>query len=76
MAFYQQAKDDGHNHVHVYLKRFRPYQAEGRYQSEAEALSVDDGVLKMLARLDVPVIHATPEEDDLKRVLKDILKGQ
>lgn len=73
-AFYQQAKDDGHNHVHVYLKRHRPYQAEGRYQNEQEALAVDDGVLKMLDRLDVPVIHATPEEEDLKRVLEQIRK--
>lgn len=74
-AFYQQAKDDGHNHLHVYLKRFRPYQSEGRYQSESDALSVDTGVLDMLSRMDIPVIHATPEEADLKRVLEDIMKG-
>jgi hypothetical protein len=73
-AFYQQAKDDGNNHLHIYLKRHRPYQAEGRYQNEQEALSVDAGVLDMLSRLDVPVIHASPEEADMKRVLELIQK--
>ena len=27
LAFYKQAKDDGHNHVHVYLNRNLPYKS-------------------------------------------------
>lgn len=74
-AFYKQAQDDGHRHTHVYLKRHKPYKAEGRYQNEDEAKAVDEGVLKMLERLDVPIIGSTPEESDLQEVLHLIQKG-
>lgn len=77
-AFYKQAQDDGHRHVHVYLRRHKPYQAEGRYQNEQQALEVDDGVFKMLAKLDAPakdVFTCSPEEKDLRDVLWMIQKG-
>ncbi len=77
-AFYKQAQEDGHRHVHVYLKRHRPYQAEGRYQNEQEALQVDDGVFQMLSKLDAPakdVFTTSPEEKDLRDILWMIQKG-
>jgi len=76
VAFYQQAKDDGHNHLHIYLQRNKPYKAEGRYQTEEQALAVDTGILEMLDRLGEDIIHASPEEADLQRVLDLIQKGQ
>jgi hypothetical protein len=75
-AFYQQAKDDGHNHVHVYLKRFKPYKAEGRYQTEEQAISVDKGVLAMLDRMGEQVIEASPLESSLQKVLNTIQNDQ
>ena len=72
VAFYKQAMDDNHRHVHVYLKRHKPYKAEGRYQTEEQATAVDVGVLDMLNELDVPMMHSTPEETDLKAVLAQI----
>lgn len=68
-AFYQQAKDDGHQHLHVVLNRTLPYQAEGRYQTELQALGVDEGVQKMLQRFDVPIIHSAPDNDILIKTL-------
>lgn len=71
-AFYKQAKDDGHQHVHVYLKRNLPYKAEGRYQTEDQAIQVDEGVLTMLNRLDVPILFSTSGQDHLRDTLATI----
>lgn len=69
-AFYQQAQDDGHQHLHVMLSRTMPYQAEGRYQNQEQALAVDVGVKKMLQNFNVPLIGAAPNEDTLTQTLK------
>jgi hypothetical protein len=47
-AFYQQVADEGHTHYHIFLKRTKPYLAEGRYQTESEAKDIDTGVKQML----------------------------
>ena len=68
-AFYKQAADDGHQHIHLMLKRTRPYNAEGRYQTEEEALQVDTGIKEMLQKLEVPVMDTGTEPKDLDRAL-------
>lgn len=68
-AFYKQAEEDGHQHQHVMLKRIKPYQADGRYQDEEQALSINRGVAEMLERFRVPIIHSAPEEAALINVL-------
>lgn len=72
LAFYKQAKDDGHNHVHVYLNRNLPYKAEGRYQTEDQAIQVDEGVKKMLIRLDVSIIYSPTGQNWLEATLSAI----
>lgn len=74
-AFYQQAVDDGHRHVHVRLQRDRPYRADGRYQNEQQALEVDHGIESMLKRLAVPQLVCTPNEEDLRGLLLKIIEG-
>ena len=69
-AFYQQAKDDGHQHLHVMLSRNKPYNPEGRYQTEEQALSVDKGVREMLSKFKVPILTAFPAEESLQNVLE------
>jgi len=71
-SFYQQAQDDGHQHIHIYLMRDRPYKAEGRYQTEEQAIKVDAGVAEMLTQLNVPFIYCSPQEDALKNLLTTI----
>ena len=75
LAFYQQAKEDGHQHLHIYLKREKPYQAEGRYQTEEQALEVDRGILQMLIKFDIPIINAAPNETSLDNTLQNIQQG-
>lgn len=74
LAFYQQAKEDGHNHCHVRLERDKPYRADGRYQTEQQALEMDRGIDTFLQRLDVLQIVSRPEEEDLRKVLHLISK--
>jgi hypothetical protein len=75
LSFYQQAAEDGFKHVHIFLKRTKPYSSEGRYQTEAEAVEIDSEVRKLLVDLKIPVIDCVTEELDLRNVLNKI-KGE
>lgn len=68
LSFYRQGIEDGHNHIHVMLERNKPYQGEGRYQTESEAKEIDVGVQQVLSNLKFPMVHSTPDEDQLKLV--------
>lgn len=72
LSFYQQAQEDGHHHVHVFLKRNKPYLSEGRYQTEAEAVELDTGIKDMLTRLNIPFMESYPDEQDLLKTLSEI----
>lgn len=77
-AFYQQTLDDGHEHYHVLLTRTKPYVAEGRYQTEAEAKEIDKGVAKMLFELEAKgmgkVIECSSDSAFLKSLWEQIKK--
>lgn len=47
-AFYHDAAVAGHTHHMVKLSRFHPYVPSGRYQTEVEALKIDDALEKAL----------------------------
>ena len=68
-SFYQQAAEDGHQHLHIMLNRIRPYIQEGRYQSESQAHAVDDGVVSMLHNSGITLVNANSDEDSLKEAL-------
>lgn len=75
MAFYEQTLIDGNQHYHILLHRAQPYDPAGRYQNEEEALSIDDGVERMLRHLKIPnVIHCKSTEEELKKVWDNIIK--
>jgi nicotinamide riboside kinase len=74
MAFYRQAIEDGHKHVHILLERNKPYASEGRYQTEAEAREIDAGVQKLLNEHKTPYICSTPDEEELSQVLADLVR--
>jgi nicotinamide riboside kinase len=72
LSFYRQGVEDGHKHIHVMLKRNKPYASEGRYQTEAEAKEIDEGVHRVLADLKMPIVESFPDEPDLMKVLETI----
>lgn len=72
-AFYTQAEHDGHKHIHVFLKRTKPYNPEGRYQNEDEARQIDNTLLELLKRSGVPLRMADCDEAELGKLLVDIM---
>lgn len=72
LAFYHQAAEDKHRHVHVFLKRSKPYVAAGRYQSEDEAKEIDIGVRRMLKDLRFPTIECDTDESSLRKMLEGL----
>lgn len=72
LAFYRQAAEDGHKHIHVMLKRNKPYISAGRYQTEAEAVEIDHGIQRVLDDLKIPILSSIPEEKDLLQLLNQI----
>jgi hypothetical protein len=71
-AFYNQAENDNHKHVHVFLKRAHVYNPNGRYQSEAEALQIDIGARKLLTDLDIPYIECNSDEKSLAELIETL----
>lgn len=74
LAFYQQAEEDKHKHIHLFLKRIKPYIGEGRYQTEDEAKEIDVGVKSLLDEFNLPYLESPTDEKDLKQILIDIQK--
>lgn len=71
-AFYDQAKVDSFKHVHVLLKRAHAYNPHGRYQSEEEAIQIDNGVRKLLSDLDMPYVECNSDEESLADLLNKL----
>jgi len=75
LAFHRQTIEDGHKHYHVVLHRTKPYVKEGRYQTQEEALVIDDGVERMLRHLKMPgVVHCNSDEASLKALFEQIMR--
>ena len=74
LAFYRQAAEDGHKHIHILLTRNKPYLSEGRYQTEEEAKEIDSGIKRLLGQYDlkVPHIECVADEPDLLKLLDRI----
>lgn len=73
LSFYRQGADDGHNHIHIMLKRTKPYKGEGRYQTEDEAREIDAGVKRLLDDLRVPYIESGSDEEELMKVFTKLV---
>jgi nicotinamide riboside kinase len=72
LSMYRQAVEDGHKHTHIFLKRIKPYLAEGRYQKEEEAKEIDVELKQLLQNLKVPFIEIPASEEELKKTLTQI----
>lgn len=72
LAFYRQAAEDGHRHVHVFLRRTKEYVAAGRYQTEDQARGVDVEMRRLLTDLRFPVVECDTDEASLRELLTDL----
>lgn len=53
-AFYEEVAAQGHRHVHVFLRRSKPYDPRGRYEDEATARSMDGELRQLLRDFELP----------------------
>jgi hypothetical protein len=77
-AFYRQAYADGHRHYHVFLNRTKPYQQEGRYQSEDAAVKIDTDlrvIVGMIFKYDA-VIDCETSEQGIKQLINKLFKSE
>lgn len=72
LDLYRKAALDGHSHVHVLLRRSKPYNPAGRYQTEAEARGIDGAVAALLAEHEIPFIQCGTEEAELLALARDL----
>lgn len=72
-AYYKQAEDDGHKHIHVFLKRTKPYLAEGRYQTEEQARQIDPEVRELLVEQGITFVEVDVGEQELTNLLAEIV---
>jgi hypothetical protein len=73
LSFYRQAQEDGHKHLHVFLKRTKPYLSEGRYQTEEEAKEIDSGIKHVLQGFRLPILESDADETELLKIYKKIV---
>jgi hypothetical protein len=73
LSFYRQAAEDGHQHIHIFLERTKPYLSEGRYQTEHEAKEIDFGIKQLLKDLKIPVFECPAEKEDLAELLNKLV---
>lgn len=63
----------GHIHKHYLLKRYYPYQNEGRFQSEEEAYKIDEQLERFMREHGLPSIKVSAKDDiALNAILKDL----
>lgn len=72
LSMYKQAAEDGNKHIHVFLKRIKPYLAEGRYQKEEEAKEIDVELHQLLQNLKISFTEIPASETDLAKMLSKI----
>lgn len=71
--YYKQAAEKGHKHVHVFLRRSKPYNPAGRYQNEDQAKDIDTSVKAMLTDLGISYIESDTWESALDETLEKLL---
>jgi len=55
--------------VHIMLKRVKQYNAAGRYQTEAQAKEIDDGIKEMLRKLEIEFHEVIADVEVASRIL-------
>lgn len=73
-SFYAAAAEDGHQHLHVFLTRSKPYDARGRYEDEATARQMDGEIRDMLIELGYAYTVMPTTPDAVREYCDNLLK--
>lgn len=71
-SFYDHAEAQGHHHVHVFLHRTKPYNNQGRYQTEVQAKEIDNELVDFFIGLNMSIVPSGTEPGQLENLLKNL----
>jgi hypothetical protein len=74
--FYDQCRHDGHDHVHILLRRIYAYDQKGRFQNEEQSREVDRALEEILKQLGVNFAIVDPVEADLDAYLSTYMSAR
>jgi nicotinamide riboside kinase len=72
-SFYKKAEKDGYKHYHIFLKRTKQYNPDGRYQTEKEAIEIDNKMKAYLKSFGCDIIELDTSEESLKTFINDLV---
>lgn len=70
MKFQKEAESRGVEFVHIFLRRVKPYRAEGRYQNEEEAKVIDQEIKDYLVQAQLPFIEVDADESAAEKIIE------
>lgn len=70
MAYYEQARVNGHTHIHGWITRSKDYNPEGRYETQEQAEDIDNELQKFLDARGILTRETTCQFDQLDLFLK------
>ncbi len=72
-GYYAQAARDGHEHIHVWLNRSKPYEQAGRYHTEEQSRQVDRELKEFLRSRGVSLVECESDFTSLDHLLGGIV---
>jgi hypothetical protein len=71
-AYYRQLRLEGHEVLHVFLKRSKAYNPEGRYQTEEEAREIDRELVAMMMDRPMKYTFCDTEQSVLETLARSL----
>jgi hypothetical protein len=71
-GYYQQAKVDGHRHIHIWVTRPKTFDAEGRWHTEEQSKHIDSDLRPYLTNRGMDLEEVTADFNSLDEFVKDM----
>lgn len=75
IEYYKEASEQGVKHYNIWLKRIKPYNPKGRFQSEQGAKDIDAQMRPYLEKLGVVFLECDGVKEESWHLVKNILSG-
>jgi len=70
-VYYDMVSNDGHQYLHIWLNRVKPYNPSGRFQTAEQALEIDKDMKRMLTTdLGLKLLNVDGSEDGVRHILE------
>lgn len=73
-TYYDMCKEEKVRHTHVFLKRVKPYNPKGRFQTEEEARAIDEDLRKFVKSNNIHVTDITGDREGIEKFYLENLR--